>query len=84
MARQKERHLQAKHYLQARGGFPYRTPLALAGDGIETRGAGGGAALCALCPAMSGSPALNEFRLPPGSDNARFIAGAEYSRGASP
>ena len=34
-----------------------------------------------LREAMSGYSALNEFRLPPGSGNVRFIAGAKHTRG---
>ena len=65
-----------RDYLQAKGGFPCRDPFA--GDGIEAGDAKGSAALLDLRQAISSYSALNEFRLPPGIGNVRFIAGAKH------
>ena len=68
-----------RDYLQAKSGFPYRGPFA--NDGIEAGDARDSAALRGLRQAISSYSALNEFRLPPGSGNVRFIAGAKHTRG---
>ena len=68
-----------RDYLQAKGGFPYRGPFA--NDGIEASDARGSAALRNLRRAISSYSALNEFQLPPGSGNVRFIAGAKHTQG---
>ena len=68
-----------RDYLQAKGGFPYCGLFA--NDGIEAGDAKGSAALRDLRQTISSYSALNEFRLPPGSGNVRFIEGAKHTRG---
>ena len=76
----KERNLQAnRDYLRVKGGFPYRDPFA--GDGIEAGDARGSAALRGLRQVISSYSALNEFRIPPGGGNERFIEGAKHTWG---
>ena len=68
-----------RDYLQAKGGFSYRGSFA--NDGIEAGDARGSAALRGLRQAISSYSALNKSRLPPGSGNVRFIAGAKHTQG---
>ena len=68
-----------RDYLRVKGGFTYRSSLA--NDGIEAGDAKGSAALRDLHQAISSYSALNEFRLPPGGGNVRFIAGAKPTQG---
>ena len=69
-----------RDYLQAKRGFPYRDPFA--GDGIEAGDVKGSAALRDLRQVISSYSALNEFRLPLGSGNVRFIVGAKHIWGS--
>ena len=68
-----------RDYLQAKSGFPYCGPFA--NDGIEAGDARGSAALRGLRQVISSYSALNEFWLPPGGGNVRFIAGAKHTQG---
>ena len=68
-----------RDYLRVKGGFPYRDPFA--GDGIEAGDVKGNAALRDLRQAISRYSTLNEFRLPPGAGNVRFIEGAKHTQG---